>query len=96
MIRKQTSNQSNSNFRQQESAMREVDKNIKTAEQKSSSQAKNVIESSQQDTDQGGLQKQSSQLFEHTNQEFHQPESTTKVLNKTYETAEQKQFSQTT
>jgi hypothetical protein len=42
------------------------------------------------------LQKQSSQLFEHTNQEFHQPESTTKVLNKTYETAEQKQFSQTT
>ncbi|MGG0443512.1 hypothetical protein ABEZ87_04220, partial [Bacillus mycoides] len=89
MIRKQTSNQSNSNFRQQEGAMREVDKNVKTAEQKSSSQAKNVIESSQQDTDQGGLQKQSSKLFQ-------QQESAVQVVDRKYETTEQKQFSQTT
>ncbi|HDR3901418.1 TPA: hypothetical protein QCO88_004007, partial [Bacillus cereus] len=89
MIRKKISNQSNSNFRQQESAMREVDKNVKTAEQKSSSQAKNVIESSQQDTDQGELQKQSSKLFQQT-------ESAIQVVDRKYETIEQKQFSQTT
>ncbi|WP_197228959.1 hypothetical protein, partial [Bacillus thuringiensis] len=82
MIRKKASNQSNSNFRQQESAMRELDKNVETAEQKSTSQAKNVIESSQQDTGQDKLQKQSSKLSQHINQEFQQPESTPKVLNK--------------
>ncbi|WP_336994299.1 hypothetical protein, partial [Bacillus toyonensis] len=49
-----------------------------------------------QDTGQGTLQKQSSKLFEHTSQEFHQPENTAKVLNKAFETAEQKQFTQTT
>ncbi|PES02849.1 hypothetical protein CN488_30665, partial [Bacillus anthracis] len=54
-----------------------------------------TIESPQQEIDQGKLQKQSSKLFEHTSQEFHQPESTAKVLNKTFETAEQKQVSQT-
>ncbi|MED2124708.1 hypothetical protein P4V55_06740, partial [Bacillus thuringiensis] len=95
MIRKKASNQSNSNFRQQESAMRELDKNVETAEQKSTSQARNVIESSQQDTGQDKLQKQSSKLSQHINQEFQQPESTPKVLNKNFETVEQKQFSQT-
>ncbi|MGX5384447.1 hypothetical protein ACWCKO_31875, partial [Bacillus thuringiensis serovar darmstadiensis] len=95
MIRKKASNQSNSNFRQQESAMRELDKNVETAEQKSTSQARNVIESSQQDTGQDKLQKQSSKLSQHMNQEFQQPESTPKVLNKNFETVEQKQFSQT-
>ncbi|MGG0259909.1 lysozyme family protein [Bacillus mycoides] len=89
MIRKKTSDQSNSNFRQQESAMREVDKNVKTAEQKSSSQAKNVIESSQQDTDQGELQKQTSKLFQ-------QQESAVQVVDRKYEITEKKQFSQTT
>ncbi|MGQ7188454.1 hypothetical protein ACUODJ_38095 [Escherichia sp. HC-CC] len=75
--------------------MRELDKNVETAEQKSTSQAKNVIESSQQDTGQDKLQKQSSKLSQHINQEFQQPESTPKVLNKNFETVEQKQFSQT-
>ncbi|MHA4119907.1 lysozyme family protein, partial [Bacillus cereus] len=51
--------------------------------------------SSQQETGHAKLQKQSSKLFEHTNQEFHQPESTVKVLNKTIETAGQKQVLQT-
>ncbi|WP_255292319.1 lysozyme family protein [Bacillus cereus] len=95
MIKKKTSDKSNSNFRQQEGAMKELDKNVETAEQRNISQTKNVIESPQQETDQGKLQKQSSKLFEHTTQEFHQPESTAKILNKTIETAEQKQFSQT-
>ncbi|MGQ4289018.1 lysozyme family protein, partial [Bacillus thuringiensis] len=66
-----------------------------TAEQKQFSQTTSTIESPQQEIDQGKLQKQSSKLFEHTSQEFHQPENTAKVLNKTFETAEQKQFSQT-
>ncbi|PFX35442.1 hypothetical protein COL32_30480, partial [Bacillus pseudomycoides] len=70
MIRKKTSNQSNSNFRQQESAMKELDKNVETAEQRNISQAKNAIESQQQDTGQGKLQNQSSKLSQHTNQEF--------------------------
>ncbi|MDF9469051.1 hypothetical protein P5759_30165, partial [Bacillus cereus] len=67
-----------------------------TAEQKQFSQTTSTIESPQQETGQEKLQKQSSKLFQHTNQEFQQPESTAKVLNKTFETAEQKQFSQTT
>ncbi|EOO42537.1 hypothetical protein ICI_06473, partial [Bacillus cereus BAG1X2-1] len=95
MIRKKSSNQSNSNFRQQESAMRELDKNVETAEQKSTSQAKNVIESSQQDTGQDKLQKQSSKLSQHTNQEFHPQESAVQVVDRAHETVEQKQFSQT-
>ncbi|MFB5553399.1 hypothetical protein ACE41B_31090, partial [Bacillus cereus] len=49
-----------------------------------------------QDAGSGKLQKQFSKLSEHITQEFHQPESTAKVLNKTFETAEQKQFLQTT
>ncbi|MGN4725299.1 hypothetical protein ACTFR8_28275, partial [Bacillus cereus group sp. MYBK15-3] len=95
MIRKKSSNQSNSNFRQQESAMRELDKNVETAEQKSTSQAKNVIESSQQDTGQDKLQKQSSKLSQHANQEFHPQESAVQVVDRVHETVEQKQFSQT-
>ncbi|PEK70462.1 hypothetical protein CN593_05445 [Bacillus pseudomycoides] len=95
MIKKKTSNQSNSNFRQQESAMKELDKNVETAEQRNISQTKNAIESPQQETDQGKLQKESFKQIQHTNQEFQQPESTAKVLNKSFETAEQKQYSQT-
>ncbi|PFX35110.1 hypothetical protein COL32_31075, partial [Bacillus pseudomycoides] len=93
MIKKKTSNQSNSNFRQQESAMKELDKNVETAEQRNISQTKNAIESPQQETDQGKLQKESFKQIQHTNQEFQQPESTAKVLNKSFETAEQKQYS---
>ncbi len=83
-------------FQQPESAIQVVDRKYETIEQKQFSQTTSTIESPQQETGQEKLQKQSSKLFEHTNQEFHQPESTTKVLNKTYETAEQKQFSQIT
>ncbi len=86
----------NQEFQQQESTVQVVDRNYETAEQKQFSQTINTIDSPQQETNQGKLQKQSSKLFEHTSQEFHQPESTAKVLNKTFETAEQKQFSQTT
>ncbi|MED3089558.1 lysozyme family protein, partial [Bacillus toyonensis] len=75
--------------------MRELDKNVETADQKSTSQAKNAIESQQQDTGQEKLQRQSSKLSQHINQEFQQPESAAKVLNKNFETTEQKQFSQT-
>ncbi|QWS01194.1 hypothetical protein [Bacillus cereus] len=57
MIRKNTSDKSNSNFRQQESAMKELDKNVETAEQRNISQAKNAIESPQQETDSEKLQK---------------------------------------
>ncbi|MDO8160906.1 hypothetical protein FKQ51_27225, partial [Bacillus toyonensis] len=60
MIRKNTSDKSNSNFRQQESAMKELDKNVETAEQKQFSQTTSTIESPKQETDQGKLQKQSS------------------------------------
>ncbi|MGH0943894.1 lysozyme family protein [Bacillus mycoides] len=96
MIRKKISDQSNSNFRQQESAMKELDKNIETAEQRNISQTKNVIESPQQETDQGKLQKESFKQFQHTNQEFQQQESAVQVVDRNYETAEQKQYSQTT
>ncbi|MDG1578916.1 hypothetical protein P7D10_27925, partial [Bacillus cereus] len=96
MIRKKTSDQSNSNFRQQESAMKELDKNVETAEQRNNSQAKSTIESPKQDTNQGKLQKESFKQIQHTNQEFKQPESTVQVIDRKYETVEQKQFSQTT
>ncbi|AUB67190.1 hypothetical protein CSW12_30525 (plasmid) [Bacillus cereus] len=85
----------NQEFQPQESAVQVVDRNYETAEQKQFLQTTSAIESPQQETDQGKLQKQSSKLFEHTSQEFHQPENTAKVQNKTFETAEQKQFSQT-
>ncbi|WP_256869994.1 hypothetical protein [Bacillus sp. CDB3] len=96
MIRKKTSDQSNSNFRQQESAMKELDKNVETAEQRNISQTKNAIESPQQETDQGKLQKESFKQSQHTNQEFQQQESAVQVIDRKYETAEQKQYSQTT
>ncbi|HDW3058500.1 TPA: hypothetical protein RMI67_006458, partial [Bacillus cereus] len=95
MIRKKTSDKSNSNFRQQESAMKELDKNVETAEQRNISQTKNVIESQQQETDQGKLQKESFKQSQHSNQEFQQQESTVQVVDRKYETAEQKQYSQT-
>ncbi|MED3505741.1 hypothetical protein P4498_19705, partial [Bacillus thuringiensis] len=47
------------------------------------SQTGSIIESPHQEMDQGKLQKQSSKLSQHINQEFQQPESTPKVLNKT-------------
>ncbi|MCU5131723.1 hypothetical protein OCA18_25175, partial [Bacillus cereus] len=96
MIRKNTSDKSNSNFRQQESAMKELDKNVETAEQRNISQAKNAIESPQQETDSEKLQKESFKQFQHSNQEFQQQESSVQVVDRKYETAEQKQFSQTT
>ncbi|WP_157812414.1 hypothetical protein, partial [Bacillus cereus] len=68
-------NQSNSNFRQQENAMKELDKNVETAEQRKISQTKNVIESPQQEPDQGKLQKESFKQLQHTNQEFQPQES---------------------
>ncbi|WP_260869749.1 lysozyme family protein [Bacillus thuringiensis] len=83
-------------FQQQESAVHVVDKKYETAKQKQYSQTTSTIESPQQDTGQEKLQKQSSKLFQYTTQEFQQPESTAKVLNKTFETAEQKQYSQAT
>ncbi|WP_252098368.1 lysozyme family protein [Bacillus thuringiensis] len=95
MIRKKTSDKSNSNFRQQESAMKELDKNVETAEQRNISQTKNVIESPQQETDQGKLQKESFKQSQHSNQEFQQQESTVQVVDRKYETVEQKQYSQT-
>ncbi|PEV07728.1 hypothetical protein CN950_27380 [Bacillus cereus] len=82
-------------FHQPESTAKILNKTIETAEQKQFSQTINTIDSPQQETNQGKLQKQSSKLFEHTSQELQQPESTAKVLNKTFETAEQKQVSQT-
>ncbi|MEC5307265.1 hypothetical protein VUV76_23750, partial [Bacillus thuringiensis] len=96
MIRKKTSDKSNSNFRQQESAMKELDKSVETAEQKNILQTKNVIESPQQEIDQGKLQKESSKQSQHSNQEFQQQESAVQVVDRKYETAEQKQYAQTT
>ncbi|ANS51849.1 NlpC/P60 family protein (plasmid) [Bacillus thuringiensis] len=95
MIRKNTSDKSNSNFRQQESAMKELDENVETAEQRNISQTKNVIESPQQETDQGKLQKELFKQSQHSNQEFQQQESTVQVVDRKYETVEQKQYSQT-
>ncbi|MHB0803401.1 lysozyme family protein, partial [Bacillus thuringiensis] len=66
---------------------------FETAEQKQFSQTTSTIESPQQEKGQGKLQKQSSKLSQHINQEFHQPENTVKVLNKKQETAEQKNVS---
>ncbi|PHG57413.1 lysozyme family protein [Bacillus toyonensis] len=96
MIRKKISDKSNSNFRQQESAMKELDKNVETVEQRNISQTKNVIENSHQETDQRKLQKQSSKLSQHTSQEFQPQESAVQVVDRKYETVEQKQFLQTT
>ncbi|MDO6632338.1 lysozyme family protein, partial [Bacillus thuringiensis] len=85
----------NQEFHPQESTPKVLNKNFETVEQKQFSQTGSIIESPHQETDQGKLQKQSSKLSQHTNQEFQQPESTPKVLNKNFETVEQKQFSQT-
>ncbi|EOQ57552.1 hypothetical protein IAY_06463, partial [Bacillus cereus TIAC219] len=75
--------------------MKELDKNVETLEQKNISQTKNVIESPHQETDQGKLQKQSSKLSQHTSQEFQPQEGAVQVVDRKYETVEQKQFSQT-
>ncbi|MGR5863554.1 hypothetical protein ACT7DZ_00065 [Bacillus cereus] len=42
------------------------------------------------------MQKQSSKVLQHSNQEFQQKEGTVQVVDKKYETAKQKQFSQAT
>ncbi|MDY0855603.1 hypothetical protein SOH20_33425, partial [Bacillus thuringiensis] len=76
---------------QPENTAKVQNKTFETVEQKQFSQTVNTIESPQQETNQGKLQKQSSKLFEHTSQEVHQPENTAKVQNKTFETVEQKQ-----
>ncbi|WP_255300663.1 lysozyme family protein, partial [Bacillus thuringiensis] len=85
----------NQEFQQPESTARVLNKNFETTEQKQFSQTVNAMESQQQGTGQGKLQRQSSKLSQHINQEFQQPESAAKVLNKNFETTEQKQFSQT-
>ncbi|MGQ0455229.1 hypothetical protein ACT4UM_28705, partial [Bacillus sp. SS-TM] len=85
----------NQEFQQPESTPKVLNKNFETVEQKQFSQTVSTIESPNQGMDQGKLQKQSSKLSQHINQEFQQPESTPKVLNKNFETVEQKQFSQT-
>ncbi|MGE7939923.1 lysozyme family protein, partial [Bacillus paramycoides] len=85
----------NQEFHQPESTAKVLNKTFETAEQKQFSQTTSTIESPKQDTGQGKLQKQSSKLLEHSNQELKQPESTVKVLNKKQETAEQKQVLQT-
>ncbi|HDW3055445.1 TPA: lysozyme family protein, partial [Bacillus cereus] len=83
----------NQEFQQLESTAKILNKTFETAEQKQFSQTTSTIESPQKETEQGKLQKQSSKLSEHINQEFHQPENTVKVLNKKQETAEQKNVS---
>ncbi|MBJ8113954.1 hypothetical protein JDS99_31410, partial [Bacillus cereus group sp. N6] len=79
-------------FQPQESAVQVVDRNYETAEQKQFLQTTSTIESPQQDTGQEKLQKQSSKLSQHTNQEFQPQESAVQVVDRNYETAEQKQF----
>ncbi|QWG92894.1 hypothetical protein EXW40_27735 (plasmid) [Bacillus mycoides] len=82
-------------LKQPENNAKVLNKTFETAEQKQFSQTINTIDSPQQETNQGKLQKQSSKLLEHSAQELKQPESTVKVLNKKQETAEQKQALQT-
>ncbi|MGE1217701.1 lysozyme family protein, partial [Bacillus toyonensis] len=89
------SQHTNQEFQKPESTAKVLNKTFETVEQKQFSQTTSTIESSQQGTGSGKLQKQSPKLLQHNNQELHQSESTPKVLNKTFETAEQKQFSQT-
>ncbi|PFJ71615.1 hypothetical protein COJ08_30550 [Bacillus cereus] len=85
----------NQEFYQPESTPKVLNKNFETVEQKQFSQTGSIIESSHQETGPGKLQKQSSKLLQHTNQELQQPGSTVKVLDKKQETVEQKQFAQT-
>ncbi|WP_255257989.1 lysozyme family protein, partial [Bacillus cereus] len=83
-------------FQQPERTAKVINKTVETVEQKQFSQTTSAIEGPQQETGKGKLQKQTTKLSEHIKQEFQQPENTAKVLNKTVETAEQKQFLQTT
>uniref|UniRef100_UPI0011A5A5FE hypothetical protein n=1 Tax=Bacillus mycoides TaxID=1405 RepID=UPI0011A5A5FE len=69
------SQHSNQEFQQQESNAKVLNKTYETAEQKQFSQTISTIESSQQETGQEKLQKQSFKLSQHTNQEFQQQES---------------------
>ncbi|MDF9639309.1 hypothetical protein P5804_29230, partial [Bacillus cereus] len=55
-----------------------------------------TIESQQQETGQGKLQKQSSKLLQHGNQEFQQPESAVQRVDNHFETSKQKQVLQNT
>ncbi|WP_142388542.1 hypothetical protein, partial [Bacillus thuringiensis] len=65
----------NQEFQQPESTPKVLNKNFETVEQKQFSQTGSIIESLHQGMDQGKLQKQSSKLSQHINQEFQQPES---------------------
>ncbi|WP_256869966.1 hypothetical protein [Bacillus sp. CDB3] len=93
-MKKKPSNQSNSNFRQQESVMKDLDKNVGTTEKRNISQVKNAIEDKQRETDQGALQKESCKQLQHTNQKFQQQESTVQVVDRKFETDEQTLLSQ--
>ncbi|MEC2559727.1 hypothetical protein P9W86_24330, partial [Bacillus cereus] len=60
----------NQGFQPQESAVEGVDRKVETARQKQVSQTKSAIEISQQETDQGKLQKQSFKQSQHVNQKI--------------------------
>lgn len=96
MINKKSSNQSTSNFRQQENATRKLESDIHTAAQKQHSQTAKEVDGGSQNKGQGKLKKKYPDNKNHVDNEFRQQESTVSKIEKTLDTQEQQRFSQTT
>ncbi|PEA57248.1 hypothetical protein CON74_29870, partial [Bacillus thuringiensis] len=89
------SQHTNQEFQQPESNAMVLNKKQETADQKQGLQTINATESPPEKR-QGKLQKQSSKVLQHSNQEFQRQESTIQRVDRNSETSKQKQFSQTT
>ena len=95
MSGKKPSDKTNSNFRQQDSATRKLEKDIDTAGQKQIAQTASVINNSSQEKSQGKLQKQFSEQTNHATTEIRQQEAAATKIENRLDTAEQQQFAQT-
>ncbi|MED4455632.1 lysozyme family protein [Metabacillus fastidiosus] len=95
MVARRKNNQSNSNFRQQDSTARKLESDINTASQKQFAQTATVIDGGgDKEKRQGKLQKQHTNQSNHIVHEFKQQESTVNKIERPLETGAQRQFSQ--
>lgn len=94
MIKKDSANQPNSNFRLQEGSTRKLDKTYNTREQQQLKNTATILNDSPSNPSK--LNKQNSKQLNHSNEELRQKESTVSKLEKPLNTSGQQQLNQTT
>ena len=94
MKKDKSTNQSNSNFRQQEGTARKLEKDYSTAEQQQLNRTTSALDGSS--NNEGKLKKQNSEQISQAREEFRQQENTVSKIEKTLNTSSQKQINQAT